>query len=81
MRTFPEPARVSPRKVVVVTGGTAGVGRATVRAFASKGASVAILARDPDRLQVTVEEVAARGGQALALGADVANAAAVDDAA
>jgi NAD(P)-dependent dehydrogenase (short-subunit alcohol dehydrogenase family) len=68
-------------RVVVVTGGTAGIGRATVRAFAAAGASVAILARDRGRLAATAEEVRGCGRHALAVGVDVADAAAVEDAA
>ncbi len=48
-------------QVVVVTGGTAGIGRSTVRAFARAGASVAILARDRGRLAATAEEVPRHG--------------------
>ena len=36
-------------KVVVITGGSAGVGRAVAEAFAREGAKVAVLARDPER--------------------------------
>ena len=68
-------------RVVVVTGGTAGIGRATVRAFAHAGASVAILARDRGRLAMTAEEVRDLGRHALALPVDVADAGAVEDAA
>ncbi len=38
-------------KIVVVTGASAGVGRATVEEFAKQGYDVALLARDPDRLE------------------------------
>src|SRR5688572_2431192 len=67
--------------VVVVTGGTAGVGRATARAFARLGARVAVLARDAARLDATVAELRANGGRALALQVDVADSEAVDRAA
>jgi NAD(P)-dependent dehydrogenase (short-subunit alcohol dehydrogenase family) len=67
--------------VVVVTGGTAGVGRATVREFASRGAAVAVLARGADGLEATRREVEAMGGRALAISTDVADARAVEHAA
>jgi NAD(P)-dependent dehydrogenase (short-subunit alcohol dehydrogenase family) len=66
---------------VVVTGGSAGVGRATVRAFAERGDHVAILARDHDGLEAAAKEVESAGSRALALPVDVADAAAVDAAA
>ncbi|GGC11754.1 short-chain dehydrogenase [Novosphingobium endophyticum] len=68
-------------EVVVVTGGTAGVGRATVREFARAGADVAILARDQGRIDATVAEVQAAGARALSIFVDVADGAAVEAAA
>jgi len=68
-------------RVVVVTGGSAGVGRATVRTFAENGDHVAILARDHDGLEAAAKEVEAAGGRALALSTDVADADAVEAAA
>jgi NAD(P)-dependent dehydrogenase (short-subunit alcohol dehydrogenase family) len=68
-------------RVVVITGGSAGVGRATAQAFARQGAIVAVLARDPDRLQDAAAEVDSLGGRGLAVPVDVADAAAVDAAA
>ncbi len=70
-----------PNEVVVVTGASAGVGRATVRAFAERGASVALLARGEDGLQGAREDVEALGGRALVLPVDVADAEAVEGAA
>lgn len=66
---------------VVVTGAGAGVGRATVRAFARRGASVALVGRGTDGLEAAAEEVEAAGGRALVLPLDVADAAAVEEAA
>ena len=69
------------REIVVITGASAGVGRATVRAFARRGAHIALLARGRDGLEAARDEVEAVGGKALVLPTDVANAAAVDEAA
>jgi NAD(P)-dependent dehydrogenase (short-subunit alcohol dehydrogenase family) len=68
-------------KVVVVTGASAGVGRAAVRAFAAKGADVALIARGLDGLEGARREVEALGGRALVLPHDVSDAAAVERAA
>lgn len=68
-------------KVVVVTGASAGVGRAIVRAFAAQGAHIGLIARGRDGLEGARREVEAAGGRALVLPLDVADAAAVDRAA
>jgi NAD(P)-dependent dehydrogenase (short-subunit alcohol dehydrogenase family) len=68
-------------KVVVVTGASAGVGRATVRALAKRGARIGLLARGADGLEGARRDVEALGGRALALPADVADADAVEHAA
>lgn len=68
-------------KVVVVTGASAGVGRAIVRAFAAAGANLGLIARGRDGLEGARREVEAAGGRALVLSLDVADAAAVDRAA
>jgi NAD(P)-dependent dehydrogenase (short-subunit alcohol dehydrogenase family) len=80
-RAHPPPMGPSKPRVVVVTGASAGVGRATVRAFAREGASIGLIARGPDGLNATKAEVEAAGGRALVLPADVADAAAIDAAA
>ena len=67
--------------VVVVTGGTAGIGRATVREFARQGYDVAILARGKDGLEAAKREVEAMGQRALAIPTDVAQWSMVEDAA
>lgn len=67
--------------VVVVTGGTAGVGRAAVRAFAAEGADVGILARGRDGLEAAAREVETAGARALPISTDVADSHAVDRAA
>jgi len=68
-------------KVAVVTGGTAGVGRAVVRELAQCGYDVAVLARGHAGLQATVQEVEAAGRRGLAVPTDVADHEAVDAAA
>ena len=67
--------------VVVVTGGGAGVGRATVREFARNGYDVGLIGRDQTRLDAAAKEVAAMGMRAVAISTDVADAGAVDLAA
>lgn len=69
-------------KIVVVTGASAGVGRATVEEFAKQGYDVALLARDPDRLERAAAELrSVHGVRALAIPTDVADAEAVEAAA
>ncbi|MEU2687942.1 SDR family oxidoreductase [Streptomyces hygroscopicus] len=68
-------------QVVVVTGASAGVGRATARAFGARGAAVALLARGQRGLEQAAQEVRTAGGRALPLVVDVADAEAVDSAA
>ncbi|MFC0254514.1 SDR family oxidoreductase [Massilia consociata] len=69
-------------EIVVITGASAGVGRAAARAFAEAGAGwVVLLARDADRLQDTCAEIERCGARALAIALDVADAAAVEAAA
>ncbi len=69
-------------KVVVVTGASAGVGRATVEEFAKQGYDVALLAREPARLERAAADLrAAYGVRTLAIPTDVADADAVEAAA
>jgi NAD(P)-dependent dehydrogenase (short-subunit alcohol dehydrogenase family) len=58
-------------KVVVITGATGGVGRATAWAFAKQGAKIALLARGEEQLEATKKEVEELGGQALPVKCDV----------
>ncbi|PWC54310.1 SDR family oxidoreductase [Azospirillum sp. TSO22-1] len=71
----------TPSPVVVITGASAGVGRATAHAFARRGARIGLLARDGEALHATEREVERLGGEAVALPADVSDFEAVDVAA
>jgi NAD(P)-dependent dehydrogenase (short-subunit alcohol dehydrogenase family) len=73
--------RMTKRKVALVTGASAGVGRATAVALARAGFDVAVLARGRAGLEATAAEVESFGGKALIVAADVADHQAVDQAA
>jgi NAD(P)-dependent dehydrogenase (short-subunit alcohol dehydrogenase family) len=60
------------REVVVITGASAGVGRATVQAFAREGAKIGLLGRGREGLEAAHHDVEAAGGKALVLPTDVA---------
>src|ERR671933_797866 len=68
-------------EVVVITGASSGVGRATARRFAGPGTKLALLARDRDALEAAAREVREAGGEALVLPTDVADPEAVEAAA
>src|SRR5437588_10256841 len=68
-------------RVVVVTGGAAGIGRATALRFAREGARVSVWDVAEEALSGVAEEIRAAGGEALALRVDVASAEAVEAAA
>ncbi|MBV8915615.1 MAG: SDR family NAD(P)-dependent oxidoreductase, partial [Acetobacteraceae bacterium] len=68
-------------KIVVVTGAGAGVGRAVATEFARSGCDLALLSRDPARLERAAEELRGLGVRALAIPTDVADAGAVERAA
>ena len=69
------------REVVVVTGASAGLGRAIVERFARDGCAIGLIARGAKRLEQACKSVEALGGRALALPLDVADADAVEAAA
>ena len=71
----------NPGRVVVVTGASAGVGRATARAFAREGAHVGVIARDTEGLHAAAREMGDLGGKGHAVPADVADADQVEAAA
>ncbi|MFS2020587.1 SDR family oxidoreductase, partial [Massilia sp. CT11-108] len=69
-------------EVVVVTGASAGIGRAAVQQFARAGARIALIARDPERLEAARAEAERLGSpQAIAISADMADHAQVEAAA
>ena len=58
-------------KVVVITGGSSGLGEATARHLSAQGAAIVLGARRADRLNILVSELTGQGGRALALVTDV----------
>jgi NAD(P)-dependent dehydrogenase (short-subunit alcohol dehydrogenase family) len=70
-----------PREVVVITGASAGVGRATARQFAKRGAAIGLIARGREGLEGARRDVEQLGGKALVLPTDVADSEAVERAA
>lgn len=69
------------KDTVVITGATAGVGRAAAKLFAEKGCNVALIARGEKGLIDTKKEIEDLGGKALVIKADVSNADEVENAA
>lgn len=68
-------------RTAVVTGAASGMGAATARLLAAQGVRVALLARRAERLEELAAKIAADGGQAIAVAADVTDQASVDAAA
>ena len=67
-------------KVVFITGGGHGIGRAFAFAFAGEGASVAVAELDPQRADTTVSDIREQGGKAIAVPCDVSDRALVESA-
>src|SRR4051812_35459648 len=61
------------RRVVVITGASAGLGRATAREFARQGARIGLLARGRDGLEAARREIEDLGGEAVVAPTDVAD--------
>ncbi|MFC4542539.1 SDR family oxidoreductase [Halosolutus amylolyticus] len=74
-------AESTDAEVVVVTGASAGVGRATARAFADRGAKIGLLARGEEGLEAGKADVEAAGGEAVTVPTDVADPEQVEAAA
>jgi 3-oxoacyl-[acyl-carrier protein] reductase len=65
-------------KVAVVTGGSGGIGAAACRLLAKSGAKVAVNGRDETKIDSVVDEICSDGGQAIGVGADVTDFAAIE---
>ncbi len=68
-------------EVVVITGASAGLGRAAAREFGKHGAKVGLTARGVDGLEAAKREIESAGGKAVVLRFDVADATAMEKAA
>jgi short-subunit dehydrogenase len=75
------PHGTTPRRVAVITGASAGIGRATAQHLAKHGYDVGLLSRGESGLQHAADDVLARGGRAVAVKADVGSWEQVRDAA
>ena len=65
-------------KVAIVTGASSGIGEATSRELAARGAAVMLAARDEEKLEEVARRISASGGRALAAETDVTDAASVE---
>lgn len=72
---------MEPSPVVVVTGASAGLGRAIAHGFARRGARLGLLARNPEALAAAKQECEKMGGEAIFIPTDVSDAEAVEGAA
>ena len=68
-------------KTAIVTGAATGIGRATAQLLAERGARVVAAGLQSERLRETVAEIAAAGGEAIAVDADVSDPAAIEQVA
>ena len=68
-------------RIVVVSGASAGIGRAVARRFGAAGWRVALIARGTDGLEAARDEIERAGGEAMVIQADVADESAVEAAA
>jgi NADP-dependent 3-hydroxy acid dehydrogenase YdfG len=73
MEMIPQTAASLSATVALVTGASSGIGHATARWLAAKGATVVLVARRQDRIDLLAKEIDQLGGQALALAADLTN--------
>jgi short-subunit dehydrogenase len=69
---------VSRGKIVLITGGSSGIGQATAIKLAAAGAHVLIVARDMEKLEATKAEIEAAGGQCSIYSCDLSNLEAID---
>lgn len=67
-------------KVVLITGGSRGIGARTARAFAAQGAQIRAVGRDEQALAVVIADITGKGGTAISSVADVTDSAALDHA-
>src|SRR3954469_21226472 len=74
-------ASMARRRIVVVTGASAGIGRAVARRFGEDRWRVALIARGVDGLEAAKREIEGLGGEAMVIACDVADEMAVDAAA